>query len=201
MTETNNSVKRKEELQCELEKLKDLKNDAVKQQRYDDAANLREKQSEVEIALKEIEDEEHKKTLMKLFTLNHTNPIIEFILKSKESYITIKSIYLRYKENDNLKWVDDFSKMKLFVTHHYFVYDNESFVDERTLENTILLFPEINQSQPIINLNQTIKNEVLKIGWNPTEKFYTTLKLEIQNIKETFDVVLDLELFDAEEKC
>ena len=59
MTEKNNS-KRKEELQNELEKWKDLKNDAVKQQRYDDAANLRKKQREVEIALKEIEDEEQK---------------------------------------------------------------------------------------------------------------------------------------------
>lgn len=59
MTE-NNNVKRKVELQCELEKWKDLKNDAVKQQRYEDAANLREKQREVEIALKEIEDEELK---------------------------------------------------------------------------------------------------------------------------------------------
>ena len=59
MTEKNNS-KRKEELQCELEKWKNLKNDAVKQQRYDDAANLREKQREVEIALKEIEDKEQK---------------------------------------------------------------------------------------------------------------------------------------------
>ena len=59
MTEKNNS-KRKEELQCELEKSKNLKNDAVKQQRYEDAANLREKQREVEIALKEIEDEEQK---------------------------------------------------------------------------------------------------------------------------------------------
>ncbi len=59
MTEKNNS-KRKVELQCELEKWKDLKNDAVKQQRYEDAANLREKQREVEIALKEIEDEELK---------------------------------------------------------------------------------------------------------------------------------------------
>jgi hypothetical protein len=59
MTEKNNS-KRKEELQCELENWKNLKNDAVKQQRYEDAANLREKQREVEIALKEIEDEELK---------------------------------------------------------------------------------------------------------------------------------------------
>ena len=57
MTE-NNNVKRKVELQCELEKWKDLKNDAVKQQRYEDAANLREKQREVEIALKAIEDGE-----------------------------------------------------------------------------------------------------------------------------------------------
>ena len=57
MTEKNNS-KRKEELQCELEKWKNLKNDAVKTQQYDIAANLREKQREVEIALKEIEDEE-----------------------------------------------------------------------------------------------------------------------------------------------
>ena len=137
---------------------------------------------------------------MKLFTLNQSNPFIEFILNSKESYITIKSIYLRYKENDNLKWVDDFSKMKLFVTHHYFVYDNESFVDERTLENTILLFPEINQSQPIIHLNETINNDVLKIGWNPSEKFYTSLKLEIQHIYETFDVLLDIDLFEVEEK-
>lgn len=59
MMETNN-VKRKVELQNELEKLKGLKNDAVKQQRYDDAVNLREKQREVEIALKEIEGEEQK---------------------------------------------------------------------------------------------------------------------------------------------
>ena len=57
MTEKNNS-KRKEELQNELEKLKDLKNEAVKSQQYDIAANLREKQREVEIALKAIEDEE-----------------------------------------------------------------------------------------------------------------------------------------------
>lgn len=137
---------------------------------------------------------------MKLFTLNQSNPFIEFILKSKESYITIKSIHLRYKENDNLKWVEDFSKMKLFVTHHYFVYDNESFVDERTLENTILLFPEINQIQPILNLNETIYNEVLTIGWNPSEKFYTSLKVEIQHVKEVFDVLIDIDLFEVEEK-
>ncbi len=132
---------------------------------------------------------------------NHTNPFIEFILKSKESYITIKRIQLRYKENDNLKWLEDFSKMKLLVTHHYLVFATESFVDERMLDNTILLFSEINQIEPIIHLNQTIKNDVLKIGWNPSEKFYTTLKLEIQNIQETYVVVLDIELFDAEEKC
>ena len=57
MTEKNNS-KRKEELQNELEKLKDLKNEAVKSQQYDITTNLREKQREVEIALKAIEDEE-----------------------------------------------------------------------------------------------------------------------------------------------
>ncbi len=59
MTEKNNS-KRKEELQNELEKLKDLKNEAVKSQQYDVAVNLREKQSEIEKAFKEIEDEEQK---------------------------------------------------------------------------------------------------------------------------------------------
>ena len=59
MTKKNNS-KRKEELQNELEKLKDLKNEAVKSQQYDYAANLREKQSEIEKALKEIEGEEQK---------------------------------------------------------------------------------------------------------------------------------------------
>ena len=59
MTEKNNS-KRKEELQCELEKWKDLKNEAIKTQQYDIATNLREKQREVEKALKEIEDEEQK---------------------------------------------------------------------------------------------------------------------------------------------
>jgi hypothetical protein len=138
---------------------------------------------------------------MPQLTLNHSNPFIELTLKSKESYITIKSIHLKYKDNKDKDWVDDFSKVKLLVTHHYLVYANESFVDERTLDNTILLFPEINQRQPIIHLNQTIKNDVLKIGWNPSDKFYTTLKLEIQNIQETYDVVLDLELFDAEEKC
>ena len=138
---------------------------------------------------------------MKLFTLNQSNPFIEIILKSKESYVTIKSIHLEYNGNDTKLWVEDFSKMKLLVTHHYLVFATESFVDERTLENTIILFPEVNQSQPIIHLNQTIYNEVFTIGWDSSEKFYTTLKLEIQNNKETFDVVLDLELFDAEEKC
>ena len=97
--------------------------------------------------------------------------------------------------------MEDFSKIKLLVTHQYLVNATELFFDERTLEYTILLFPEINQSQPILNLNETINNDVLKIGWNPSEKFYTTLKLEIQNIQETYDVVLDVELFDTEEKC
>jgi hypothetical protein len=137
---------------------------------------------------------------MKLFTLNQSNPFIEFILKSKESYITIKSIHLQYKDNDTTQWKEDFSKMKLLVTHHYFVYADESFVDERTLENTILLFPEINQIQPILNLNETIYNEVLTIGWNPSEKFYTSLKVEIQHIKESFDVHLDVDLIEVEEK-
>jgi hypothetical protein len=59
MMETNN-VKRKEELQNELEKLKELKNEAIKTQQYEYAANLNEKQRDVEIALKEIEDEEQK---------------------------------------------------------------------------------------------------------------------------------------------
>ena len=52
-----NNVNRKEELQCEFEKLKELKNDAIKQQRYDDAANLREKQREVEKELKKLNQE------------------------------------------------------------------------------------------------------------------------------------------------
>jgi len=59
MMETNN-VKRKEKLQNELEKLKELKNEAIITQQYDVAVNLREKQREVEIALKEIEVEELK---------------------------------------------------------------------------------------------------------------------------------------------
>ena len=137
---------------------------------------------------------------MKLFTLNQTNSFIEFTLKSKESYITIKSIHLQYKGNETTKWMEDFSNMKLLVNHHCIVYANESFLVERTLHNTILLFPEINQSQPIKNLNQTIKNDVLKIGWNSSEKFYTSLKVEIQHVKETFDVLIDIDLFEVEEK-
>ena len=138
---------------------------------------------------------------MPQFIRNHTNPFIEFTLKSKNSHFTIKNILLKYKDNNNKQWVEDFSKMKLLVTHHYLVFATESFVDERTLENRILLFPEINQSPPIIHLNQTIKNDVLTIGMNPSEKFYTTLKLEIQHIKETFEVFIDIELFEVEEKC
>jgi hypothetical protein len=53
MMETNN-VKRKEELQNELEKLKELKNEAIKSQQYDVAVNLREKQREVEEELKKL---------------------------------------------------------------------------------------------------------------------------------------------------
>jgi hypothetical protein len=54
MMETNN-VKRKEELQNELEKLKELKNEAIITQQYEVAVNLREKQSEVEEELKKLD--------------------------------------------------------------------------------------------------------------------------------------------------
>jgi hypothetical protein len=53
MTEKN-KINRKEELQNELEKLKDLKNEAIKTQQYDYSANLREKQREVEEELKKL---------------------------------------------------------------------------------------------------------------------------------------------------
>ena len=57
MMETNN-VKRKEELQNELEKLKGLKNEAIITQQYDVAVNLREKQRILELELREIEKNE-----------------------------------------------------------------------------------------------------------------------------------------------
>ena len=132
---------------------------------------------------------------------NHTNPFLEFTLKSKNSYITIKSILLKYKDNTHKDWVNDFSKIQLLVSHHYPIYFNETFLDERTIENTILLLTEVNQSQPIIHLNQIIQNDVFTIGKDPYEKFYTMLKVEIQNIKDTFDVVLDIDVFEVDEKC
>ena len=129
---------------------------------------------------------------MPQLTLNHSNPFIEFTLKSKNSYITIKSILLKYKDNNNKDWVDDFSKIQLLVSYHYPIYFNETFLDERKLNDSILLFTEVNQNQPIIHLNQIIQNDSFTIGSDPYEKFYTTLKVEIQNIQETYDVVLNI---------
>jgi hypothetical protein len=58
------------------------------------------------------------------------------------------------------------------------------------------------QVQPVIHLNQFIKNEPFTIGWNQDIKFYKTLKLELNIIhKLTVDYSLEfnVELFKINE--
>ena len=57
--------------------------------------------------------------------------------------------------------------------------------------------PKINpfQKNPIFQLNQKIRNEAFKIGWNTELKFYKTFKIIVQNSLDfNFSIEIDLEI-------
>jgi hypothetical protein len=141
-----------------------------------------------------------KETELNTFTLNKYKPKIEFKLNSKESYLLIKSVCVTSKNDFDNQWVNFISKVTLIAELKYIVYVDLQgrFIDDRTKEFPINLFPDLHQVQPLIYLNKLIKNETLKIGWNPEVKFYQTLKLELQEIDELDDdysLTFDVELF------
>ena len=134
------------------------------------------------------------------FTLNKENPKIEFKLSSKDSYLLIKSVSVTSKDIFNNKWANFISTVKLTAELKYIVYVNQErrFIDERKKQFPINILPNLFQVQPVSNLNQLIKNETFTLGWNPEEKFYETMILELHDIKEhddNYSLQFDVELF------
>jgi hypothetical protein len=118
------------------------------------------------------------------FTLDREKPKIEFTLNSKDSFLLIENIHLITQKNENGYWKNIVSSIEINVVLKYIVYvDLEGrFIDDRTKEFSIPLMPELNQIQPIININRRITNETISIGWNPDKKFYTALIIELNEI-------------------
>lgn len=122
---------------------------------------------------------------MEKIKLSKENPKIEFILNSEDSYLMIESVYETSSFNTDNHWSNFISKVKLTAELEYIVYvDPEGrFIDQRTKQFPIHLTTDINQIQPVFQLNLLIKNETLKIGNNPEIKFYKTLKLELNDFE------------------
>jgi hypothetical protein len=57
-------------------------------------------------------------------------------------------------------------------------------MDERKLQFSILLFPDLHSTEPIIHLNQMIRNETFTTGRASELKFYRTLKIKLQSSHE-----------------
>lgn len=118
---------------------------------------------------------------MESFTLDRNNKIKEFGLNSKNSYLLIKSVSLLLEKNSNLSWTQLIPTIQLKAELRYIVYkDNlDRFSDERMKQQPIHLIVDVNQTQPIFNINQQLRNDILKIGWNSDDKFYSTIKIEL----------------------
>jgi hypothetical protein len=124
--------------------------------------------------------------VMESFTLDSNNKVKEFEFNSKDSYLLIKSVSLLLEENNNISWMQLLPIIQLKAVVKYTVIKdaNNRFSDERTNKFSLNLILDINQTQPVFNINYQIKNDSIKIGWNDTERHYSTIKIELIEIKE-----------------
>jgi hypothetical protein len=129
--------------------------------------------------------------------LNKENPEIEFKLNSKDSYLLIS------QKNFENEWTNFISKVKLTAELRYvvFVEPEGRFIDDRKKQFPIHFIPDLYQVQPVFQLNTLIKNETFTLGVNPEQKFYRTLKLELQDIEsldEGYSLEFNIEKFNID---
>ena len=125
--------------------------------------------------------------------LNKQQNYFEIEIDSEKTVFNIKTVSINSNEN----WVKIVSKINLEAILFYQVYIdlNKAINDLREL--TIPIDLKINpfQKNPIFQLNQKIRNEAFKIGWDTELKFYKTFKIIFQNSLDfNFSIEIDLEI-------
>ncbi len=142
-------------------------------------------------------------TRLEQIKLNKKNPKIEFTLNSKLSYLLIHSVIVTYQKNLENEWTNFISKVKLIAELRYDVFvDSEGrFIDDRKKQFPIPIISDSYQVQPVFHLNTMIKNETFTVGINPEQKFYRTLKLELQDVEhldEDYTLEFNIEKFNID---
>ena len=140
---------------------------------------------------------------MEQIELNKENPEIEFKLNSKDSYLLIHSVFVRSQKNFENEWTNFISKFKPTAELRYvvFVEPEGRFIDDRKQQFPIHFIPDLYQVQPVFQLNTLIKNETFTLGVNPEQKFYRTLKLELQDVEsldEGYSLEFNIEKFNID---
>ena len=140
---------------------------------------------------------------MEQIKLNKENPEMEFKLNSKDSYLLIHSVFVTSQKNFENEWTNFISKVKLTAELKYVVFDDQQgcFIDERKNQFPIHLLVDPYQVQPVFQLNKLIKNETFTKGINPDLKFYSILKLELQdieNLDEDYSLEFNIEKFNLD---
>ena len=140
---------------------------------------------------------------MEQIKLNKENPEMEFKLNSKDSYLLIHSVFVTSQKNFENEWTNFISKVKLTAELKYVVFDDQQgrFIDERKNQFPINLLVDPYQVQPIFHLNTLIRNETFTKGINPDLKFYSILKLELQdieNLDEDYTLEFNIEKFNID---
>ena len=140
---------------------------------------------------------------MEQIKLNKENPKLEFKLNSEDSSLLIHSAFVTSQKNFENEWTIFISKVKLTAELKYVVFDDQQgrFIDERRKQFPIHLMVDSYQVQPIFQLNKLIKNETFTKGINPDLKFYSILKLELQdveNLDEDYTLEFNIEKFNID---
>lgn len=140
---------------------------------------------------------------MEQIKLNKENPEMEFKLNSKDSYLLIHSVFVRFQNNFENEWTNFISKVKLTAELRdvVFIDPEERFNENRKKQFPIHFIPGLYQDQPVFHLNTLIKNETFTLGVNPEQKFYRTLKLEIQDFEsldEDYSLEFNIEKFNID---
>lgn len=128
---------------------------------------------------------------------------MEFKLNSENSYLLIQSIFVTSQKSFETDWKNFISKVKLIAELSYVVFiDQEGrFMDDRKKQFPIHFIPDLYQVQPVFHLNTLIKNETFTLGVNSEQKFYRTLKLELQdveNLNGDYTLAFNIEKFNID---
>ena len=130
---------------------------------------------------------------MPKINLDKQKNYFEIEIDSEKTVFNIKTVLINSNEN----WVKIVSKINLEAILSYPVYIdlNKGINDFRELTFPIDLKINPFQKNPIFQLNQKIRNEAFKIGWNTELKFYKTFKIIVQNSLDfNFSIEIDLEI-------